>query len=303
MKTIVITGATSFLGVNTIKELLKDDCIIYALVRPESSNVNRICKNERLKICYGTLGNIADALKEVKNADAFIHFAWDGSGDVGRNAEDVQMKNVEYAMNALKIASQLNCSKFVFPGSQAEYGIKHGLITENMDLSPVSPYGKAKHCFATKAREYCLNHTIQFIHLRIFSVYGYGDRFGTLTDSCMRAFIKRESVSLGACLQQWNYLYINDFAKIMKGLIDTDCSTGIYNVASDDTRQLRNFVEEIYQVAGKNGTYDFANQVNKPEGVPDLNPDITKLKELLPNFHFTSFHDGVLQTLEQLEKE
>lgn len=303
MKQIVVTGATSFLGSNVIRELLKANCIIYALVRKESPNISQIPQSNKVQFCYGALNNIKEALQTIKSADVFIHFAWDGSGDKGRGAEDIQMKNVQYAMDALQVAQRLGCRQFIFPGSQAEYGIKHHLISEVDSTDPISPYGKAKEKFAYNAQEYCNLYDINFIHLRIFSVYGYGDRVGTLTDSCMRTFLKNGEISIGACLQQWNYLYINDFSRIICEMIKNDCPAGIYNIASDDTRQLREFVKEIHDVIGRRGSYNFENQVSKPEGVPDLNPSITKLKKILPHFEFTTFHDGIMETIDQLEKE
>ena len=50
MKKIIITGATSFLGRNVINGLLKDDCLIYALCRPNSSSVEILPENEKLNI-------------------------------------------------------------------------------------------------------------------------------------------------------------------------------------------------------------------------------------------------------------
>ena len=45
---VVITGATSFIGVHLIQEWLKEDCEIFAVVRPNSSNIkhrgySRLC--------------------------------------------------------------------------------------------------------------------------------------------------------------------------------------------------------------------------------------------------------------------
>ena len=123
MKKIIITGATSFLGRNVINGLLKDDCLIYALCRPNSPSVELLPENEKLHIVYGSLADMETVLlADIKKADVFIHFAWDGSGRQGRADEIVQNKNAEYAFKALEIAKQLGCNKFIFPGSQAEYG-------------------------------------------------------------------------------------------------------------------------------------------------------------------------------------
>ena len=50
MKKIVVTGATSFIGVHLIQALLKKNCFIYAVVRPKSININRLPKSFKLKV-------------------------------------------------------------------------------------------------------------------------------------------------------------------------------------------------------------------------------------------------------------
>lgn len=66
MKKIIITGATSFLGRNVINGLLKDDCLIYALCRPNSSSVEFLPENKKLNIVYGSLADMEAVLTDIK---------------------------------------------------------------------------------------------------------------------------------------------------------------------------------------------------------------------------------------------
>lgn len=293
MKTVVITGATSFLGRNIIKHLLKRDYIIYALVRESSKDLWRLPNDERIHYIYGSLNDLDIILKYVKKADCFIHFAWDGSGYAGRASEDVQNMNVLYSQKALRIADTLGCGQFIFPGSQAEYGICHELISEATVCKPLSAYGKAKVEFSKYAADYCMNKDLCFIHLRIFSVYGPDDREGTLVDVCVRNFNLGRNVELGSCVQNWNYLYIMDFVEVISKIIENKCTQGVYNIASDDTRPLKEFVQEIYNLSNKSGGFRFGNVNSNPEGSPWLNPDITKIKEEVNWQPQYSFREGI----------
>lgn len=49
MKTILVTGATSFIGINLIKEILKDYKVI-AVVRPNSEKVSLLPASDNLSI-------------------------------------------------------------------------------------------------------------------------------------------------------------------------------------------------------------------------------------------------------------
>ena len=50
MKNVVITGATSFIGVHIIKEYIKNNCKVIAVVRPNSKKLNRLPKSNFLKL-------------------------------------------------------------------------------------------------------------------------------------------------------------------------------------------------------------------------------------------------------------
>lgn len=294
MKKIIITGATSFLGRNLIKSLIKGDYIIYALVRKNSLNPLKI-KSKNLKYIYASLDEIETIYNYISKADIFIHFAWDGSGSIGRSDEIIQMKNVSYSLKALEIAIKLGCEKFIFPGSQAEYGKKYELITETSQCNPISFYGKAKLMFSQKAKKRCKNEKIKFIHLRIFSVYGFDDREGTLVNSCITSFNNNQTIKLGPCTQKWNYLYILDFVNIVISLIESNCLSGIYNIASPETKILKEFVKIIYELSNKTGSYEFDEKLlTNPEGSPNLDPSIEKVKTYLnEQYNFIPFSKGI----------
>ena len=82
MKKIVVTGATSMLGVATIDECLKNDTEkIYAVVRNESPNLYRLPNDERVVKVYCQIsdyGNLPNIIND--SCDVFYHMAWDGTG-------------------------------------------------------------------------------------------------------------------------------------------------------------------------------------------------------------------------------
>lgn len=301
MKTVVLTGATSFLGRNVVRGLLDSSYIVYAFVRKTSVNLQLLPKHPNLHLIYGDLDSIDCILSTVCRADIFLHFAWDGSGDLGRSDETVQKKNVNYAISALEIAEKLHCTMFVFPGSQAEYGIHSDCVNEESECIPISPYGKAKLQFGQWGQKYCEKKTIKFVHLRIYSIYGYGDRNGTLINACIHKFNQGGEMEMGACQQLWNYLYIDDFVHILLHLIESSKTEGIINIASAYTNILKDYVMKVYEVSNKLGTYSFKNTVEKPEGVPILNPDITKLKSIIGEYQEMPFKKGILHIMNKME--
>ncbi|MEG0565559.1 MAG: NAD-dependent epimerase/dehydratase family protein, partial [Hungatella sp.] len=150
----VVTGATSFLGVAMIQKLLQKGLEVYAVVRPASLNLAKVPKGaHRIELELESLDRIDEYIKEP--CEIFLHFGWDGSGSQNRLRSDVQRKNVVDSMKALEGAGKLGCKRFLFSGSQAEYGMSQTLMTEDMTCHPVSEYGKAKLAFYEQAHRRC----------------------------------------------------------------------------------------------------------------------------------------------------
>lgn len=122
MKKVVITGATSFIGSAVARALLDRGCEVYGIVRPESKAKDMLPTDSNFHQIAGDLSDSARWAREIRQVDTFFHFAWGGPGAAGRADVTVQNKNVEDTMQCIHAAAQMGVSRFVFAGSQAEYG-------------------------------------------------------------------------------------------------------------------------------------------------------------------------------------
>lgn len=307
---IVVTGATSFLGAAFVSHLLRLNHKVYAIIRPASIHRKALPEQrENFQILEMELEKM-DELSAVigEKCDDFVHFGWDGSGSKNRMLESVQQKNVRDSLKALEGAKRLGCRRFLFAGSQAEYGQCQETMKEEQVCRPVSEYGKAKLDFYYLAREICRQwqkaeeSPMEYIHARIFSVYGTGDHPWSLVSSCLDTFLAEGHIDLGVCTQMWNYLYLDDFAEGMtrlllhKGRLAED---GLYNLAgsSSQTRPLREFVEEMHDLCGGKGSFSYGKLPPNAEGPANLIPDITRMKKEIGWYPKTGFAEGITQML------
>lgn len=336
---VVVTGATSFIGAVTVRRLLERGDRVYAVVRPGSSHLGDL-ESKVPEHAAGRLRMIALDLKEIGRigesirqnpfmpetagsagnggestsagtamiagdtgmADVWIHIGWDGAGSQNRTKRDVQQENVKYALDAVRAAANLGCRRFLFTGSQAEYGVCHQLTAEDTPCCPVSEYGKAKVDFYNQAKNLCKILKMEYIHTRIFSVYGPGDHPWSLVQSCLRTWQQGETMSLGECTQQWNFLYIEDTAAALVCLL-TEGHAGVYNIASEDTRTLREYIEEMYGLCGSRGNYLYGKRPPNAEGPADLMPDIRKICRETGWRPKTTFAEGINETLHSMRPE
>ena len=236
--------------------------------------------------------------------DAWIHFAWDGVGSAGRSDTNIQIENIQNAKKAYLYAKLLGARKFLFAGSQAEYGSGNHRVP-----MPVSPYGKAKLAFGRWATEQSLlaeiydDTPMQFIHMRIYSVYGSGDHETSLVNTVLRAALRHEAITLGPCEQRWNYLEVHDLARAIRILLRSeDTRTGIYDIAGSDSRMLKKYVIAMNAIAGDGAELRFGTRANNAEGAANMSPEILKLQRL--GFHQEiSFEAGIGMLLKMMREE
>ena len=321
---VIVTGATSFIGKAVTKELLAGGHHVFAVVRPDSPGLPQLemlapeaeGKSGRKGEC---LTFLPFALKDIRKlescpalvpssalkshsapkgmAELWLHLGWEGAGSANRQDPHVQARNIGYALDSLHTAARLGCARFLFCGSQAEYGIADGVMGEEILCRPVSEYGKDKLEVCRRAGEEAKALGIDYIHARIFSVYGPGDHPWSLVSTCLNTFLKGGRMELGACTQQWNFLHVRDAARALTGLLLAKVPAGVYNVAGEDTRTLKSFVEQMHRLCGEKGTCEYGKRPPNAEGVVSLVPDIRKLKEAAGFAQEISFEDGIREMI------
>lgn len=293
MNRYIITGVTSFLGSNLAKCLIADGNMVWGIVRPDSKNTSAISSIERLNVvrvdldAYDVDSLYGELIKHgISEIDGWIHFSWDGMGSEGRSNPEIQERNIVNAKKAYNVAERLNARRFVFSGSQAEYG--NGSKDKP---DPQSMYGKAKLKFGQWASSRISQ--MEFVHLRIYSVYGPGDHPNSLVNSCIRTFVKNEDMVLGPCTQLWNYMDIRDCSKAIAMIAEREEKTeGTYEIASATGKRLSEYVEDIWKICGTNGRCLFGMRDNNAEGAADLIADISGLKQIGFKERY-SFEEGV----------
>lgn len=251
---------------------------VYAIVRESKKsvlsgyNVKVICSD------MSEYKNITEKIKE--HIDVAILLAWEGTRGEERNCLSVQEKNFSFNMDLIGELEKLHIKKIILAGSQAEYGIwpKDIMVNEEMIANPMTEYGKYKLKFYLEAKKICEAIKVVLIEPRIFSLYGPDDYENSLVMSMLRKMKLGEVCDLTECKHLWNFLYIDDAIDALVGFVVNDCEAGIYNLASEDTRELRDFVEEMYIVSQSRSLLNYGIIKYPATGVINLNPNIEKIR-------------------------
>lgn len=302
----IVTGATSFIGSEFTKLILECGHEVYAVCLENSSALGRLPKDPALKLVYSTLEDYKNLPSLISSADIFVNFAWYGNSVASRSSVNEQQKNVDYIIEAFKAAQKMGCKLFVEPGTQAEYGTVTDLITEETPCQPFSEYGKAKVSIKEACFKLAEELGIKYMHLRIFSVYGEYDHFHTLFLTSVKKMLDNIPLDLSSCTQKWNFLYVRDAAKqtyhlCIKAFHDNDFRHEVFNIASSDSRTLREFVERMKELLHSSSELHFG--AFEPEHIVALDPDISKLKSYIGFEADYSFDEGVLLVADRIQRK
>jgi len=298
MKNIFITGATSFIGVNLIRELYKKNNIV-AIIRKNSKNKYLLEEFKDIKIIELNMDEI-DLLPnyiDIK-CDIFYHLAWNGTRGESRQDSTLQEENYINSIKALKIAKKLNCKTFISAGSQAEYGNHNNIITETTRELPNTQYGIYKLKFYRYMRTYCKRNNIIYIEPRFFSLYGIGDYEKTLVISTIDKMLNNEEIDLTECIQIWNFLNIKDAIKALTLLQETT-NSGVYNFGNNISKELKYYIDIIYKVTKTKSKLNYGVVPYPKTGIVNINPSITKLQKEINWQPEISFEKGIEEIIEK----
>lgn len=246
--TIAITGATSMLGVATIKNCISNNISVLAFVRKGSSKVERLPSSPLIKIVECDLAQMKDFNCTGVSADVFIHFGWAFTDKVGRNDVSKQLENVQYTIDAVHLAKKLGCRKFIGAGSQAEYGTPNVILKEETPVNPVVPYGVAKYSAAKLTHMECEKLGMEHIWVRILSVFGTNDLEQTLIKQLILNAKENKTMGLSGCEQTWDYLFEDDAGRAFVEIAQKGKNGRIYNLGSGQKRQLKDYVETVIKL-------------------------------------------------------
>lgn len=172
MKKIVVTGGAGFIGSALTRELVSqgNDVVV---VDDFSTSVAQGFGRKVIRESLGH-GKWREILKKIGSADFFFHLA--ALPRIGRSVDqpmETHRANVDGTLEALEIARKLKVKKFIFASSSSVYGMQKKMpMTEEMNLTPISPYAVHKLIGEEYCRMYSRIYSLPTICLRLFNVYG-----------------------------------------------------------------------------------------------------------------------------------
>jgi nucleoside-diphosphate-sugar epimerase len=245
---ILLTGATGFIGSNIAKGLLERSFEVYATFRSTSSFEK--CSHFKNKINWINTEKSGwkDQIAGIR-PDQLIHVAWDKIDSEDRNSWEIQIKNFWLSKEYFDLAKECEIKKVIAFGSQAEYG-SHNFPVNEMTLPvPMEAYGAVKLLTANYQQNLFEYSPTEWYWLRVFSIFGEGENKKWLIPSVISSLLSNEPIRLTSCIQQYNYLYVEDFVRyVLSIVLCKENKSGIYNICSSDSLVLKDMLIKISEL-------------------------------------------------------
>jgi UDP-glucose 4-epimerase len=206
---VVVTGGSGFIGRQVVAALQRDGW------RVSVADLVSF-PDESIPTVTGDLRDPEIRARAVEGVDAVVHLAALTSvlGSIERPAEFHQT-NVEVTAGLLEVARLADVEAFILASSNAVVGdVGEKTITEDIAISPLTPYGATKAAAEMLVSGYAGAYGIRAPMLRFSNVYGEGmHRKDSFIPRLLRAAADGGSVQIyGDGEQQRDLVYVGDLA-------------------------------------------------------------------------------------------
>ena len=175
-KTILLTGATGFVGQKLVKTLLQNsDLSLRIAVREMEENPTNLKIFRRMDLSSST--DWQEALKDcdlVIHTAARVHVMKDLAEDP---LEAFRKVNVEGTLNLARQAAHLGIKRFIFISSikvNGEFTLKNQFFTANDSPNPSDPYAISKFEAEEGLKQLAASTDMEVVIIRPPLVYGFG---------------------------------------------------------------------------------------------------------------------------------
>lgn len=284
---ILITGATGFIGSYVIR-MIPSSIQVMAISRNKKRN------NKNINWIKCSLDNLIRYKKKIItfNPDCLIHLAWEG---IPVFSKTNCKKNLFMSKSLIKLLiASTNINKIIISGTCFEYKNDQGECYENTEIKPKNEFIKSKLKLYRFVNKLTTNKKINFYWLRLFYVYGPGQRRESLIPFCINKIKRGFFPSIKNPQNKNDFIYVKDVAKAILLFIKKKPNSGIYNVGSGKPIILKSLIELIWIKIQKK---KIKLKIKKSSNNSEFWSNIDKIKKKLDWKPTISLNEGIKRTI------
>lgn len=259
MKDVIVSGANGFVGGALVRELLSHDYRVYAIVRKGYSG--SFPNDPRVTAIPCDLAEMTSLAEKIPMGEyeAFYHFAWDGSAGQARADTALQLRNAQWAVDALRAAKEIGCKRFLCAGSIMEHETIAAAYTQGNRPGLGYIYGGGKLIAHVMCMSVAAQIGIDLIWPEITNAYGVGERSPRLVNTTIQKCIRGESPQFTSGTQNYDFVYIDDVARAFRLIGENGKPFHEYLIGSSNAKPLKEFLLEMQSAIAPDLEFKFGD--------------------------------------------
>lgn len=272
-KTVLVSGASGFLGKELVQQLLKfENNKVIAITSQKAKLESEFGTKPNLEIFETT--NWIEELDKLENVDVLANCAFPRSSNPGSLA-----KGLDFTEILVKEAIKLNINNIINISSQSVYSQKAKSLTdESIEVVPQSLYGMAKYAGEKIVSSLCEDKKVNYSNIRLASLTGK-DFEVRMTNRFVKQVLKGEKIIVNGGEQKVSYLEVRDAASALVAMINKSSIkwNSVYNLGNHYSNTVLEIVEATLENAKK-------RNIKVPE--VEINPNKDSFNNLIDSKRF-----------------
>jgi protein O-GlcNAc transferase len=246
VKRVLLTGASGFLGRQTIGPLLDLSWEVHAVGSTVTDPRARWYRADLLD------QTARRQLLTAVRPDALLHCAWVAQPVVYLTSP-ANLDWVAASLDLARLARERGATRMLMVGSCAEYDW-HGLPArpwrEDDHCQPTSLYGTAKHALRNLMTAFAAQIDIGLVWARLFHLYGPDEASARLVPSLLAALREGRRAETGPAEAVRDFMHVADAGRALVHLLAGE-TRGVVNVASGEPVKVGTIARIAAQIAGR----------------------------------------------------
>lgn len=309
-KTVLITGASGFLGGHLAEELLQRGARVIGLDHKAKEHSYLAYENldSEITLCQGDITKLDSLLSIIREYRIEYIFHCAGRAilsDCSKHPVECFDANVMGTVNILDCARQCDHVKGIAcMESYKLYGslLKEDLpYNENQTIRPSNIYEVSKAASNYILKGYQQNYNIPVLAIRLANLYGPGDFNVRIVPQSILKVLDNQPPEIYEEVQDYvrEFLYVKDAASAICDLLThVDTLSGeTINLGSGSTYKIRDVITTILGILESNMEPKVIKKSLAYTEIDEQYLDIRKLKSLLPGFEPKRIEAGLAETI------